>query len=248
MLDRNRTAQHPAVSRDAWIDARLRLLKKEKELTRLHDDISAARRELPWQKVEKNYVFDTTEGRKSLAELFDGRSQLLVYHFMWRFDLDQGCVGCSFLCDHIDGANLHLAHHDVTLIAVSRGPLENLEAYRRRMGWTFKFASSFGSDFNHDYHVSFTEEDLARGEVYYNYAMIDPGIGELPGLSVFVKSDNGEVFHTYSTYARGLDILIGAHNFLDLTPKGRDEVKTMDWVKRHDEYEGAEPAACCHAR
>jgi predicted dithiol-disulfide oxidoreductase (DUF899 family) len=249
MLDRNRTTQHPVVARDEWIDARQRLLKKEKELTRLRDDVSAARRDMPWLKVEKTYVFDTPDGKKTLADLFDGRSQLIVYHFMWRWDLDQGCDGCSFLCDHIDGANLHLAHHDVTLLAVSRGPLDKLEAYRKRMGWRFKFASSYGSEFNYDYHVSFTREELARGQVYYNYEMTDPGIDELPGLSVFLRDDNGAIFHTYSTYARGGDILIGAHNFLDLTPKGRNETTIMDWVKRHDEYENAQPAAaCCHSR
>jgi predicted dithiol-disulfide oxidoreductase (DUF899 family) len=249
MLDRNRTTQYPVVARDEWIDARQRLLKKEKELTRLRDDVSAARRDMPWLKVEKTYVFDTPDGKKTLADLFDGRSQLIVYHFMWRFDLDQGCDGCSFLCDHIDGANLHLAHHDVTLLAVSRGPLDKLEAYRKRMGWRFKFASSHGSDFNYDYHVSFTKEELARGQVYYNYEMTDPGIDELPGLSVFFRDDNGAIFHTYSTYARGGDILIGAYNFLDLTPKGRNEDEIMNWVKRHDEYESAQPAAaCCHSR
>jgi predicted dithiol-disulfide oxidoreductase (DUF899 family) len=249
MLDRNRTTQHPVVARDEWIDARQRLLKKEKELTRLRDDVSAARRDMPWLKVEKTYVFDTPDGKKTLADLFDGRSQLIVYHFMWRWDLDQGCDGCSFLCDHIDGANLHLAHHDVTLLAVSRGPLDRLEAYRKRMGWRFKFASSHGSDFNYDYHVSFTKEELARGQVYYNYEMTDPGIDELPGLSVFFRDDNGAIFHTYSTYARGGDILIGAYNFLDLTPKGRNEDEIMNWVKRHDEYESAQPAAaCCHSR
>jgi predicted dithiol-disulfide oxidoreductase (DUF899 family) len=249
MLDRNRTTQYPVVARDEWIDARQRLLKKEKELTRLRDDVSAARRDMPWLKVEKTYVFDTPDGKKTLADLFHGRSQLIVYHFMWRFDLDQGCDGCSFLCDHIDGANLHLAHHDVTLLAVSRGPLDKLEAYRKRMGWRFKFASSHGSDFNYDYHVSFTKEELARGQVYYNYEMTDPGIDELPGLSVFFRDDNGAIFHTYSTYARGGDILIGAYNFLDLTPKGRNEDEIMNWVKRHDEYESAQPAAaCCHSR
>jgi predicted dithiol-disulfide oxidoreductase (DUF899 family) len=215
----------------------------------MRDRLAAERQALPWVRVEKDYVFDTPEGKKRLADLFGGNSQLIVYHFMWRFDLDQGCDGCSFLCDHIDGANLHLAHHDVTLLAVSRGPLDKLEAYRKRMGWRFKFASSHGSDFNYDYHVSFTKEELARGQVYYNYEMTDPGIDELPGLSVFFRDDNGAIFHTYSTYARGGDILIGAYNFLDLTPKGRNEDEIMNWVKRHDEYESAQPAAaCCHSR
>jgi predicted dithiol-disulfide oxidoreductase (DUF899 family) len=243
MLDRPKG--HPIVSREEWLAARKALLAREKELTRLGDQVSAQRRALPWVKVTKDYVFDTTDGRKSLSELFDGRSQLIVYHFMWRFDLDQGCDGCSFLCDHIDGANLHLAHHDVTLIAISRGPLDKLEAYRKRMGWRFRFASSFGGDFNYDYHVSFTKDELAKGKVYYNYQMTEDGFDELPGLSVFYRGDNGDVFHTYSTYGRGGDILIGAHNFLDLTPKGRNETTIMDWVRRHDEYAASGPQSCC---
>ena len=246
MLDRPDTT-HRVVSRDEWIAARKAHLAREKELTRLRDQVSAERRDLPWVKVTKDYVFDTTEGRKPLSDLFDGRSQLVVYHFMWRWDLDQGCDGCSFLCDHIDGANLHLKHHDVTLLAVSRGPIDKLEAYRKRMGWQFRFASSQGSDFNHDYHVSFTEEELAKGKVYYNYEMTDEGFNELPGISVFHKDANGDIFHTYSTYGRGGDILIGAHNWLDLTPKGRNETTIMDWVQRHDEYEDAKSQSCCHS-
>jgi predicted dithiol-disulfide oxidoreductase (DUF899 family) len=244
MLDRP-NAPHPIVSPEDWVTARKALLAREKELTRLRDQVSAELRSLPWVKVTKDYDFDTNEGRRSLSHLFDGRSQLIIYHFMWRWDLDQGCDGCSFLCDHVDGANLHLAHHDVTFVAVSRGPLAKLEAYRKRMGWRFRFASSFGSDFNYDYHVSFTEEELAKGKVYYNYQMTEDAYEELPGLSVFYKDDSGAVFHTYSTYGRGGDILIGAHNFLDLTPKGRNEGTIMDWVRRHDEYEGAAPQSCC---
>jgi predicted dithiol-disulfide oxidoreductase (DUF899 family) len=195
-------------------------------------------------------VFDTPQGKKTLSELFGSNSQLIVYHFMWRWDLGQGCDGCSFLCDHVDGANLHLKHHDVTFVAVSRGKLADLEAYKTRMGWQFDFASSYGSDFNFDYHVSFTKDDIASGKLYYNYEMIDEkyGLDELPGVSVFFKDENGDIFHTYSSYARGGDILIGAHNFLDLTPKGRNEKTTMDWVKRHDEYETPDGApSCCHS-
>jgi predicted dithiol-disulfide oxidoreductase (DUF899 family) len=242
--------QYRVVSREEWVEARKAHLKSEKALTRMHDLVSAERRDLPWVKVEKEYVFDTPQGKKTLSELFGSNSQLIVYHFMWRWDLGQGCDGCSFLCDHVDGANLHLKHHDVTFVAVSRGKLADLEAYKTRMGWQFDFASSYGSDFNFDYHVSFTKDDIASGKLYYNYEMIDEkyGLDELPGVSVFFKDENGDIFHTYSSYARGGDILIGAHNFLDLTPKGRNEKTTMDWVKRHDEYETPDGApSCCHS-
>jgi predicted dithiol-disulfide oxidoreductase (DUF899 family) len=242
MLDQTR---HPVVSREEWIAARKAHLRREKELTRLRDQVSAERRALPWVKVDKNYVFDTPDGKRTLAQLFDGRSQLIVYHFMWRHDLDTGCDGCSFLSDHIDGANWHLPHNDVTLLAVSRAPLAKLEAYKRRMGWKFRWVSSLGSDFNYDYHVSFTKDDLAKGKVYYNYDMTE-GWEELPGISVFYKDANGDIFHTYSSYARGGDILIGAHNWLDLTPKGRNETTIMDWMRRHDEYEDA-ASSCCSA-
>jgi predicted dithiol-disulfide oxidoreductase (DUF899 family) len=247
MLSPDRTThQHRVVSREEWIEARKAHLKNEKALTRMRDMVSAERRDLPWVKVDKDYVFDTTAGRKTLAELFGNNSQLLVYHFMWRWDLGQGCDGCSFLCDHIDGANLHLKHHDVTLLAVSRGKLADLQAYKQRMGWQFDLVSSYGSDFNYDYHVSFTEEELAKGKVYYNYEMTE-GFNELPGISAFFKDENGDIFHTYSSYARGGDILIGAYNFLDLAPKGRNETSTMHWMKRHDEYEASEPSSCCHS-
>jgi predicted dithiol-disulfide oxidoreductase (DUF899 family) len=240
------TTKHRVVSRDEWIAARKAHLAHEKELTRLRDKLSAERRELPWIKVEKDYVFTTDRGRETLAELFEGRSQLIVYHFMWRHDLGTGCNGCSFLADHIDGANWHLPHNDVTLIAASRAPLHLLDGYKKRMGWKFRWVSSDGSDFNYDYHVSFTRDQLASGKVYYNYEMTEDGFDELPGASVFYKDGKGEVFHTYSTYARGGDILIGAHNYLDLTPKGRNETTIMDWMRRHDEYEDAgKSPACC---
>jgi predicted dithiol-disulfide oxidoreductase (DUF899 family) len=209
--------------------------------------ISSLPSALPWVKVEKEYVFDTPEGKRTLAELFDGRSQLIVYHFMWRWDLGQGCASCSFFADHVDGANIHLANHDVMFVAISRGRLADLEAYRKRLGWRFKLISSYGSDFNYDYHVSFTKEELAKGKIYYNYAMIEDEkyqSDELPGFSVFYKDENGDVFHTYSSYARGGDLLLGAYNFLDLTPKGRNEKEIMDWVKRNDEYETGAAQSC----
>jgi predicted dithiol-disulfide oxidoreductase (DUF899 family) len=228
------------VSRDEWLAARKKLLKQEKELTRQRDALSAKRRELPWVRVEKEYVFDTPKGKQTLADLFDGRSQLVVNHFMLGPGWKQGCVGCSFGADHIDGALVHLEHHDVTVVVVSRAPLHEIEAYKKRMGWRFKWVSSYGSDFNYDYHVSFTKDDIAKGEVYYNFEMTEASIEELPGLSVFYKDAAGDIFHTYSTYARGAEELLGTYMVLDLTPKGRNETgpnhNLMDWVRRHDEY------------
>jgi predicted dithiol-disulfide oxidoreductase (DUF899 family) len=238
MLDK--TTKHPVASREEWLAARVALLAKEKEYTRLRDRLAAERRALPWVKVDKTYVFDAPEGKRTLADLFDGRSQLVVKHFMLGPGWKDGCVGCSFGADHIGGGLVHLEHHDVSVVAVSRAPLEEIEAYKWRMGWRFRWVSSHGTDFNYDYHVSFTKDDLATGKVYYNYRMIDAGIDELPGLSVFVKDENGEVFHTYSSYGRGGEELITTYMVLDLTPKGRNETgphhNLMDWVKRHDEY------------
>ena len=231
--------QHQVVSQEEWLAARKQLLSREKEFTRLRDELSAERRELPWVKVEKQYVFDGPDGKETLADLFDGRSQLIVYHFMFGPGWEQGCPSCSFVADHIDGANWHLPHRDVTLLAVSRAPLAEIEAFKKRMGWRFKWVSSFGSDFNYDYHVSFTPDEMARGKVYYNYAMTEFPSEEAPGLSVFYKDATGEVFHTYSSYARGVDMLVGAYNYLDLAPKGRDEADlpcTMAWVRHHDRY------------
>jgi predicted dithiol-disulfide oxidoreductase (DUF899 family) len=241
---------HPVVSHEEWIVARKALLLKEKEETHLRDKINAERLALPWVKVEKNYVFDTPDGRKTLAELFDGRSQLVVYHFMLGPGWEAGCPGCSFLCDHIDGALPHLEHHDVTLTAVSRAPLAEIEAYKRRMGWQFPWASAYGSDFNFDYNVSFTKDDLSNGKAIYNYtvatAPANPNDTELPGMSAFYKDDAGNVFHTYSSYGRGAEEWIGTLMILDRAPKGRNEKTTMDFVKRHDEYENAPKAhACC---
>jgi predicted dithiol-disulfide oxidoreductase (DUF899 family) len=238
---------HRIGSREEWTAASKALLVKEKQLTRLRDQLCAERQALPWVKVDKVYEFDTTKGRKTLADLFDGRSQLIVYHFMWRWDLGMGCDGCSFQCDHVDGANLHLAHHDVTFVAVSRGRLADLQAYRKRMGWRFTMVSSYGSDFNYDYHVSFTPEEVASKKACYNFEMRDVGSEELPGLSAFYKNDKGEVFHTYSSYARGNEETLGAYMYLDIAPLGRNETTGMGWMKRHDEYERADQAACCQS-
>jgi predicted dithiol-disulfide oxidoreductase (DUF899 family) len=227
------------VSETEWLVARKDLLTREKELTRLRDEVSRHRRELPWVKVKKQYAFDGLNGQETLTDLFDSRSQLIIYHFMFGPDWEEGCKSCSYLADHFGGANWHLPHRDVSFVAISRAPLPKLEAYKKRMGWRFKWLSSYGNDFNFDYHVSFTKEDEKKNEAYYNYCKGEFITDELPGLSVFCKDENGEVFHTYSTYARGLDILVGAYNFLDLVPKGRDEDHfdfSMEWVRRHDQY------------
>lgn len=239
---------HPVVSKEEWLEARKALLLREKEATRLRDAINAQRLALPWVKVEKPYRFATPLGEKSLAELFAGRTQLIVYHFMLGPDWQAGCPGCSFLADHLDGALPHLEHHDVTLIAVSRAPLAKIEAYKTRMGWRFPWVSSFGSDFNADYGVSFSESDLAKGAVFYNFERIASAKAndELPGLSAFAKGDDGQVYHTYSSYARGPEELIGTLMILDRAPKGRNEQRTMDFVRRHDEYQEKPAAhACC---
>ena len=226
------------VSEADWFVARKDLLTREKEFSRQRDALSAARHSLPWVKIDKKYVFDGPKGRETLAELFDGRSQLIVYHFMFGPGWEEGCKSCSYLADHFDGANWHLPHRDVTFVVVSRAPLSEFEPYKKRMGWRFKWMSSHGNDFNFDYHVSFTKEDEAKGKVYYNYGMGEFMSDELPGLSVFYKNAEGDIFHSYSAYARGLDILVGTYNFLDLTPLGRQEKKGegMDWVRRHDQY------------
>ncbi len=241
---------HPVVSRDEWLVARRALLAQEKEATRLRDRLNAARLALPWVRLDKTYLFETPNGRRTLADLFAGRSQLMVYHFMLGPGWAAGCPGCSFLADHLDGMLPHLGHHDVTLTAVSRAPLAEIDAYRRRMGWRFPWVSSHGEDFNHDCHVSFTPEQLAKGQVGYNFETIDAAHAndELPGLSAFFRNDDGQVFHTYSSYARGPEELIGTLMLLDRAPLGRNERTTMDWVRRHDEYEDAPKAAsCCHA-
>ncbi len=227
------------VSPAEWLAARKELLRKEKEFTRLRDDLSRQRRELPWEKVEKEYVFDGPKGKESLGDLFGGKSQLIVYHFMFGPGWAEGCPSCSFLADHFDRSVPHLAARDIRLVAVSRAPFLKIEAFKKRMGWQFKWLSSHGNDFNSDYHVSVTNEERATGQTYYNYAIQQFPSEERPGASVFYKDGAGNLFHTYSTYGRGLDILIGAYNWLDMTPKGRDEVglpRGMAWVRHHDKY------------
>jgi len=230
---------HPeTVSRAEWLIARKDLLSREKEFTRQRDALSAARRKLPMVKIDKEYVFDGPDGKKALADLFDGRSQLIVYHFMLGPDWEEGCKSCSYLADHFDGTIVHPAHRDVTFVVVSRAPLHKIEAFKKRMGWRFKWVSSSGNDFNFDYHVSFTKDEEAKGKVAYNYETTEFMSDELPGLSVFYKNEDGDIFHSYSCYARGLDLLVGTYNFLDLVPKGRDEDpdSTMSWVRHHDRY------------
>ena len=228
------------VSQAKWLVARKEHLAKEKEFTRLRDELSRERRELPWEKVEKSYVFDGPNGKETLAGLFAGRSQLIVYHFMFGPDWKEGCPSCSYVSDHFDAAAIHLANRDTTLVVVSRAPSAQIEAFKKRMGWKFKWVSSFGSDFNHDYHVSFTKDETATGKVYYNYEMTEFPAEEAPGASVFAKDSAGSVFHTYSSYGRGLDILVGTYNLLDMTAKGRDEGELafgMAWVRHHDRYD-----------
>ncbi len=239
---------HRIVSQEEWIAARKAHLRNEKALTRMRDLVAAERRALPWVRVEKTYVFDTTDGKKELADLFGNNSQLIIHHFMWRHDLDQGCVSCSLEADHAEGALVHLQNHDVSYVRVSRAPLEKLMAYKQRLGWTAEWVSSLNSDFNFDLHVSFTDEQMASGKLYYNYETVDEqyGLNELPGLSIFYKDDTGQVFHTYSSYARGNEEVIGAFIYFDMTPKGRNETTIMDWVKRNDEYEQRRGASCCH--
>ena len=234
------STNHKTGTREEWLAARLELLKAEKELTRESDKVALQRQALPWVRIDKNYRFETDEGSASLADLFQGRSQLLVYHFMFGPDWEQGCPSCSFLADHIDGSAVHLAQRDVTPLAVSRARVPQIEAFKQRMGWRFKWVSSYGNDFNYDYQVSFTKEQIASGAKYYNYDITSYPSEEAHGTSVFYKDAAGDVFHTYSAYARGCDILLGAYNWLDLAPKGRDEDGlgfTMAWVRHHDRYD-----------
>jgi predicted dithiol-disulfide oxidoreductase (DUF899 family) len=253
-------ARHKVVSRDEWLKARLAHLAAEKEFTRKRDELSRQRRDPPWERVEKNYVFEGPYGPETLADLFAGRSQLMIYHFMLGPDWEEGCKSCSFLADHFDATRIHLAHRDVTFAVVSRAPMTRVQAFQKRMAWRFHWVSAFGTDFNRDYRVHFTKAELT-GEVNYNYGQQRFGSEEAPGLSVFYKDEAGEIFHTYSTYARGLDALVGTYQFLDLVPKGRDEeglAFTMAWVRHHDKYgddylldstaayeKPGETAACC---
>jgi len=233
---------HKVVSRDEWLAARKAHLADEKALTRARDALGSKRRALPWVKVDKPYVFDGPGGKETLGGLFGTKSQLIVYHFMLGPDWEEGCPSCSLLADHFDGAAVHVAQRDVAFVVVSRAPLRQIEKFKSRMGWRFKWVSSFGNDFNFDYHVSATPEEKATGVATYNYEETEFPGEERPGASVFYRDAAGDVFHTYSSYGRGLDIFIGAYNFLDIVPKGRDEDGlnfTMAWVRHHDKYEGA---------
>ncbi|TLD69109.1 DUF899 domain-containing protein [Phragmitibacter flavus] len=243
--------KHPVVSQDQWIAARKELLEKEKASSRSMDELSEARRRLPWVKVEKDYVFDTADGKRSLADLFAGREQLVVYHFMFGPEWQEGCPSCSFVSDHFDGTLAHLAARNVSLVAVSRAPLAKIEGFKERMGWEFPWVSSFGGDFNGDFRVSFDDEDREQGRVNYNYKLQEFPSAEAPGVSVFCKDAAGDVYHTYSAYGRGVESLMGTYRILDLVPKGRDEDGlsfSMEWVRYHDRYDldgGAARAKSC---
>ena len=231
---------HPVVSHDEWLAARVAFLAKEKEFTRLRDELSRRRRELPWERVDRAYVFDGPGGEETLAELFDRRSQLVVYHFMFPPEWEEGCPHCSFWADNFNGIPVHLNHRDVTFVAISRAPLAKIEEFRARMGWNFKWVSSARTDFNYDYHASFRPEEMREGTAYFNYQRTDPGIPDREGASVFYRDADGAIFHTYSTYGRGIDMLNAAYHYLDLVPKGRveDDLEfTQAWVRHHDRYD-----------
>jgi len=240
----------PAVVSDAeWTEQRLALLAREKELTRLQDELAAARRALPWRRITKDYVFDTAAGPRSLPELFGGKSQLIVQHFMLGPGWEQGCPSCSYMADHTDGMAVHLAARGIRFVAVSRAPLAQIQRFRTRMGWGFDWVSSHGSDFNFDFGVSFTPEALATGQVTYNYRRAYFASEEAPGISVFSRDDAGAVFHTYSTFGRGVEVMMGTYRLLDLAPRGRDERDVpykMEWVRHHDRYQPAPVAGCPH--
>jgi len=232
--------RHAVVSREEWLAARTAFLAKEKEFTRLRDDLSRQRRELPWVKVEKQYSFEGPRGRETLAELFEKRSQLIIYHFMFNPDSTEGCKHCSFWADNFNGVDIHLNHRDVTFIAASRAPLARIEPFKKRMGWSFKWVSSFQSDFNYDYHASFTPEENQSKTAFFNYSKTDAGMPDREGISVFCRDGSGSIFHTYSCFARGIDMMNAAYHFLDLVPKGRDEEALkapQAWVRYHDRYE-----------
>lgn len=239
-------AEHQVVGHDAWLEARREHLAREKEFTRLRDQLSRERRELPWELVEKEYRFEGERGAQTLSELFGGRSQLVVYHAMFNpetagpnttWTVDAPCMSCSYWMDNFNGITVHMNHRDITMVAVSRAPYAAIDAYSKRMGWGFPWLSSAGSDFNFDYRISFTEDELAAGQVDYNYRLNAFSMPEAPGASVFFKDGEGRIFHTYSTYARGLDMLNVAYHYMDLVPKGRDEGdQGQSWVRRRDEY------------
>ncbi len=232
---------HRVVSSDEWVAERKALLAREKEFTRLRDELSRERRELPWRQIQKRYLFEGPLGEVTLGELFEGRSQLVVYHFMFAPDWDAGCKSCSFWVDTLDRQVIHLNHRDVSVAAISRAPLDKLEAYRDRMGWSIKWVSSGGSDFNYDFHVSFTQDQIDSGEIQYNYGPSPAFSPDAHGISVFFKDTDGAIYHTYSTFGRGLDMTNGAYQYLDLVPRGRDESDgPMSWLRRRDEYDDPE--------
>lgn len=246
-----KAATHPVVSQEAWIAARKELLIREKEITRMKDRLAADLRQMPWTRVDKIYTFDGPYGPETLSDLFDGRSQLIVQHFMFAPGWKEGCVGCSFGADHVDGARQHFENNNVSFAAIARAPITDLQAYRKRMGWGFKWVSSYRNDFNFDYHVSFRKEDAVNGQVYYNYNMIDYAGEELPGVSVFVKDEQGHIYHTYSAFTRGTEFISSTFSYLDITPKGRNETgpdfSLTDWVRHHDKYDNAQgKSSCCH--
>ena len=228
---------HPVVPREEWLAARIALLAKEKEFTRLRDALNRERRALPWVKVEKNYVFDGPSGKETLAQLFANCTQLIVYHFMFNPASEAGCKHCSFWADNFNGIPIHLKHRDAAFVAISRAPLDKIERFKQRMGWNFKWVSSGGNDFNYDFHVSFTPEQAQSGTVFYNYVKSSMNMSDREGVSVFYKDSAGNIFHTYSTFARGIDLLNTAYNYIDLTPRGRDEGDhPQSWVQHHDRY------------
>jgi len=244
---RNGTQEHKVVSEKEWLIARKALLVKEKKFTRSRDQLNQQRRNLPWVKVEKEYVFDGPNRNETLAELFGDKNQLLVYHFMFGPGWKEGCPHCSFWADHYDATVVHLKQRDTNLVVISRAPLKKLNAFKKRMGWKFKWVSSFNNDFNFDYHVSFTPKEMKSGSVFYNYAKSKMGIDEREGVSAFYKDKHGDVFHTYSSHARGIDMLNTTYHFLDLTAKGRDEdpEDPQSWVRFHDKYKGVSTDCCC---
>jgi predicted dithiol-disulfide oxidoreductase (DUF899 family) len=240
--------EHRVVSREEWIEARKALLAKEKEWTRLRDQLSAERRALPWVRIDKEYVFEGQNGRETLSDLFAGRSQLVIKHFMLGPGWKDPCIGCSFESDHIDGVVVHLEHHDVSYVAVSRAPYPEIAAAQKRMGWHFKWLSSFDSDFNYDFNVSFAPEQIAAGKATYNYRGGAKPMEEMSGRSIFYKDDTGAIFHTYSSFARGGEVMLSTYALLDMTPKGRNEKSNLtDWVRLHDRYEVEDSAECCHS-
>lgn len=232
------------VSRAEWLAARRALLQQEKELTRQRDRLAEERRRLPWVKVEKDYRFDLPGGRATLGDLFAGRSQLFVYHFMFGPDWEEGCPSCSLLMDHVEGARMHFEHRDLSFAAISRAALSKIEAFKRRLGWTFPWASSAGSDFNRDFGVTFSADEVAGEKTIYNFGTIQAFMTDLPGASIFARGEDGQIYHTYSTYARGLETLIGAFAYMDLTPRGRNEGEVMDWIRHHDRYDDLAGSTC----